>query len=224
MRLREHLCGRIITLSLDEILCVGSKSVVSMNLTTCVLKKEADMCEERSDPGVIRSYDFVYVFGGAYHTKSSEKFSYIQGNWKKLPDMDSPRSKFTPALYNNDIYLCDTYTRDDYTTTRSPVSSFNIITETYTVYSVTIPTLFANPSVAFIDGGKLYVVMNPKKLFWWRVGSSLPFNVVRNQKNVLEGNSCTEVLQVERSVYWTDYMTKRVVKFDLDTLEYDNCT
>jgi hypothetical protein len=166
----------------------------------------------------------VYVFGGGYNTKSSEKFSNIQGNWKKIADMDAPRSGFTLALYNNDIYLCDTNTRDWHTTTRSPDSSFNIITETYTVYSVTIPTQFENPSVTFIDGGKLYVVMNPKKLFWWRVGSSLPFNVVRNQKNVLEGNSCTEVLQVERNVYWTDITTKRVVNLDLDTLEYDYCT
>ena len=226
VQLGETPVGCIIAhMSFEEILCVGtyptSKSVSSVHLIACVLKKEADMSEPRNSPGVIRAYDFVYVFGGytgRLITASSEKFSITHRDWKQLPDMNSPRVYFSPALYNNDIYLCDP-------ATQSTLSSFNIITETYTVHSVTIPTVPTNASVSFIAGEELFVVMLPCTVFRWRLGSPFPFVIVESKERKLQGFSCTEVLQIDRSIYWTDYNAKRVIKFGLDTLlDYDYCT
>ena len=78
-----------------------------------------------------------------------------------------------------------------------------------------------NASVAFIASGELVVAMHPHSVLRWRVGSAFPFVIIEKSEKKLQGFSCTEVVQVGRSVFWTDYNAKKVVKFDLDTLDYD---
>lgn len=224
VQMRETVVGCIIThMSFWEILCVGtyptSVSTSSVNLTTFVLKKEADMRERRNCPGVIRVNDWVYVFGGYSGgpiTTSSEKFSIEKRFWKKLPDMDVPRVYFSPALHHYDIYLCDA-------AAQSRLSSFNIISEAYTTHSVAIPIMQTNASLTFIVEEELIVALGPSTVLRWRVGSSFPFVIAGNNAN-LQGFSCTEVVQVGRSVYWTDYNAKKVVEFHLDTLNYHYST
>jgi len=222
VRMTETVVGSIIAhISPIEILCVGtyptSTSASSVHLETCVLKKEAPMSEKRNCPGVIRVSAFVYVFGGYTGgpiTTSSEKFSISMRNWKKLPNMDAPRVYFSPAVYNYDIYLCDVVSQPR-------LSSFNTISETYKVHSVTIPTMQTNASVAFIVEGELIAAVHPHNVLRWRLGSAFPFVVVGNEGKNLQGFSCTEVVQLDRNVFWTDYNAKKVIKFDLDTLNYD---
>ena len=222
VQMKESVVGCIIAhMNFWEILCVGtyptSTSVSSVNLRTFVLKKEEDMRDKRNCPGVIRVNDWVYVFGGYSGgpiTTSSEKFSINERFWKKLPDMDLPRVYFSPVLHRYDIYLCDA-------AAHTCLSSFNIISETYTSHSVAIPSMQTNASVAFIASGELVVAMHPHSVLRWRVGSAFPFVIIEKSEKKLQGFSCTEVVQVGRSVFWTDYNAKKVVKFDLDTLDYD---
>ena len=217
----QPIVGCIVThMSTWEILCVGtyptSPSVTSVELVSFKLQKEADMCVSRNCPGVIRVKEFVYVFGGYSGgpiTTSSEKFSSKQRNWMRLPDMDYPRVYFSPAHHGDEIYLCDAASQPALTT-------FNVVSEVYKQLSVRIPAMQANASVAFIVNGELYAAMLPHDVIRWRLRSTFPFVATRASDQSLQGFSCTEVVHEGKSVYWTDYNAKKIVKFDLHTLDY----
>ena len=217
--LKETITGCITThMSYWEILCVGtypkSTSVSSVDLKTYIVKQEAAMKLPRNCPGVIKAGDFVYIFGGfigGFITRESEKFSITTRSWTKIPEMDQTRVYFTPALHLNEIYLCDA-------SSHPSISSFNITTETYTVYSSFIPAINTNASVSFIVDGELIVALNNHSCLKWSLGSSEPCTAVSYSQRKGQGFSCTETVQVGRVVYWADYNAKKIVSFELDTL------
>ena len=199
-----------------EILCIGSYpasvSVSSMDLTTSTLTTEAPMCTSRNSPGVIKACDYIYVFGGVvdnFPLTSSEKFNISTRQWSQIPDMDLPRYCFIPTVYRWDIYLYSAFTHPELT-------SFNIHTQTYTPYPVPSIATAMYVSVAFIVDTDLYIVGNMHVLKWV-IGVSETFTVRNYWNRRSWAYSCTETVRVERSVYWSDYSTKKITEFDLNT-------
>ena len=206
-----------------EIICVGaypkSTSVSSVDLTTSTVTKEASMQVSRACPGIINVRGHIYVFGGLIDGEDvlrCEKFSIKARQWTFIPDMDEPRIYFTPAVHLCFIYLCSLFEGES-------ISSFHTPTEQYTQHPLTIPDINTYTSVSFIVDTHIYVLGNEDSFLVWELGSREGFKEIRYARRNSPAFSCTEVVKVGKGVYWTDYNTKNVVRFDLETgsLEFD---
>ena len=222
VRPREILeAAMVVHINKWEVLCIGtcpeSPSVSSVNLKTFVITKEAPMFTLRNYPGTINAEGFVYVFGGYLvngMTRASEKFSITSRSWTQIPEMDSYRVYFTPARHHSDIYLCSP--------ANSPaLSSYSILTGTYTVHPQLLPQVSTDTCVAFVVGDELFVSGNTSHFLKWQVGSAQPFAKVKYSKITGGSASCTETVLLGRAVYWADNASQAIVWFDLDTFSLD---
>ena len=202
-----------------EVLCVGSypssASAVSVQLRTCVMRWESPMSSARNSPGVITAAASVYVFGGygsGYATSNCQKLSIATRKWSQLPHMDQPRAYFTPARYLSEIYLCDA-ARHNFC-----VSSFDLNTEQFKVHSQIQQRIWTNASLSLIVNDTLMVILQSRDILQWKLDCPEQVTVLISPSKNCQGFSCTETVQIEKTVYWIDYNSKKLVKFDTDTL------
>lgn len=154
------------------VVCVGGREtsgVASLDVFTQVVTPLRPMLSVRSFPGVVKVADLLYIFGGEAggDLVESEVYSLGRRPSRALPNMQHPRSMFSPCVYAGDILLPG----------GSPViESFHIHTETYT----SLPVSFPFPglaSVSVIVGDELLSLCLLNQVGKWKLGSSGDFQV-----------------------------------------------
>lgn len=91
----------------QQYLIVHQHNVFLLDLESKRVMLKQHTIRSRVWAGVIRHGCFVYVFGGRGE-KSAEKYDLALNKWIQLPEMHQDRSKFSPALYKESVYLIDT--------------------------------------------------------------------------------------------------------------------
>lgn len=131
---------------------VGLRSKVSRTAyivdTTGGVKRLVDMQTPRAYAGVVGFQGSPYVFGGinclCEPIKQSQHFS--ESAWTNLPNMNAPRSNFTPCILQQRLYLCGCGSIDVY----------NLNTNSMRLLSITLPE--PSPCVACLLGEEMVVL------------------------------------------------------------------
>lgn len=167
-----------IELEKNALMCIGgypaSQTVSMLNLRSLTFTTLQDLLVQRCAPGVARTDDNVYAFGGrdAFNTalKSCEKWSIAKQTWQPIASMQHPRSDFTPCTHRLLFYLVDHSVRT--------IETFSPQTEKFALLPITLPVrlqLLA-ASVAFVADGEL-CLLSYKQIARWRIESELEFRL-----------------------------------------------
>jgi hypothetical protein len=167
-----------IELEENALMCIGgypaSQTANMLNLRSFTFTALQDLLVQRCAPGVARTDDCVYAFGGrdAFNTalKSCEKWNIAKQTWQLIAPMQHPRSDFTPCTYRLLFYLVDHSVR--------AIETFSPQTEEFAVLPITLPVrlqLLA-ASVAFVADGEL-CLLSYKQIARWKIESELEFRL-----------------------------------------------
>ena len=158
--------GSFCFLDTNSLLCAGaspfSAATYNLYIPSRVLTLLQPMRTARNCLGLVKSDSrlcstgpTVFAFGGynqSTQLTSCEKFTISTKAWTPLKDMANPRGVFSPCEYKDQIYLADTYP------SHRVIEIFDIATENFAVFPVSLPTTLANYSAAFILDGELTIL------------------------------------------------------------------
>ena len=195
--------GRYCFVGRHEVIYVGgrpnSASTVLVSIPGGQVRPGTDMCAGRSDPGIVKYRQSVYVFGGfdgQRPVSACEKYAIQRQSWTELPSMPRPLQYiFTPCRFREDIYLpvCDR---------SSLLTVFTTTSDSFRDLTVHLPMLTGH-SVSFIARGELVVVSGSRGVGKWRVQGDNCFTVKGLDDRILTDFSvqCRPVV-VGENVYW----------------------
>ena len=204
----------------DSVLClVGGNPPLStayiLSLSKSTVTEIQPMTTPRILPGVIKTGNFAYLFGGGDGIKAitaSEKLDTVEKSWSVLPDMNHPRSGFSPCFFEDEIYL------PDVGHSHRVIETFSVISEKYRILGVALPSSLSNSSVAFVAEGEMVVVTYSKQVGRWRIGTEEEFRTKSlSMRDYHSGLSNIPPVKIGRDVYWVRWNDGAPVKFNLDS-------
>ena len=199
-------------------LCIGSdppaRTVIGVDIRTAEVREWTAMTYSRAWAGVILWRNSVYVFGGnnAPPRKEAERFNPATNAWTELPSMSTPKAAFTPLHYLNKFYLIASGIGT------APIETFDPETETYDTLGVSIPgTGFE--TISFARGAEIVIVHYEGVLLRW---DPMQTSYLQTALSMYESGvtfTSLPVFRFSECVYWMNYLTGKLVKFDLGTCE-----
>jgi hypothetical protein len=196
----------------DTVVCLGgfppSSMVFTLNLRHREILSLRGMQAERCLCGAIKAGLYIYVFGSYPGNTSCEKLAIREERWCGLPSMSTIRYAFSPALYQQTIYLPDVF--------KSPTfEAFSLTSETFSTLPIDLLVL-GSFSVAFFAESKLVIVACSGHVATWKVGSLEPFVVAPCKlPSKIAAVSNTPPVCHRGSFYWVQNSTGALVKFSL---------
>jgi len=192
--------GSFIELNPTTLLCIGSYPpttiVYALDLATFQLSNLKALNTALSAPGLAKTSECVYVFGGwsgFSNLRGCEKYCLVDSRWKALGAMAYPRAYFTPCYYGFLIYLVANCSED-----HRVIESFDSQTEEFTVLALALPQQLklGLGSVAFVARGELCLVTYRKQLAQWNVEKETEFRLLEAERWCCS-TQCPRVMESE---------------------------
>jgi hypothetical protein len=178
--------GSYIELCQEAAICVGgyppTTAAYELDLGSFQLRRLAPLSTTLSAPGLAKSSQCVYVFGGwsgFANLNCCEKYCLVDRKWRTLGDMAYPRAYFTPCHHRFLIYLVSNSSED-----HRAIESFNSQTEGFAVLSLSLPLhlKLGLGSVAFVADGELCLMTYRKQLVRWNVESDGEIRLIEAER------------------------------------------
>lgn len=218
------LSGRGIVLLSDTIAllvgnCMSENFARTVNIWTGQIHREAAMLQGRSNPGVLKYQQNVWVFGGCDQLtplRSVESFHLIKRRWSPALSMFFPRAYFTPCEYQGWIYLADACRRKKQIEVFHPVQMF------YKLLPLELHSE-AVQSVSFVYDQHL-IFINYKQSGQWHLNSNdkglQGFGSYPSDPSLCYTSGIS--VSQEGAVYWISEGSE-LVKFDIKSKELKRC-
>lgn len=176
----------------------ASASAYLINWKEGEVYNRSTMIGGRAFPGITKVEQHVYVFGGCSpDLLTCEKMDIESASWSACASMSRCRSRFTPCVYQHDIYLADYRS-----ICRGLIEFFSIDSNTYT--NIRFEIKYQRPyedrktftssldnneySSSFIIDGTLMILAN-NQVRRWKMSSSYILEVVAFKGDISQGNS-----------------------------------
>ena len=186
--------------------CPASPDTKLIDVGTGNISQLQMMAVPRWAPGLIKYGDFAYVFGGV-GLKSSEKLPLSSKAWQSLPDMQEPRSYFTPCISSDRIYL---------PASQQAVEVFTPYSESFSVLPIVLSQL-TGASVALVRYGKLTVITSDYQVARCRLGEDrVEFD--QFPANGDPPSSQCPAIRYGRELFFVFWKTGRVNAFNVSSL------
>lgn len=165
------------------------RQCVLVNTTSGQITDLPSLTSGRSNPGIVYSDNFLYLFGGFQSggdskPKSGEKFALRTQVWTEFQDkMQSVRYQFSPCEYQRKIYLAGGWET-------TGVELFDIQTERFSALKLTLPKPFG--TTALVNNNDL-IILQDSVCIRWRIGSTNPATSTPIGLSVKDSNVCPQV-------------------------------
>lgn len=209
--------GSFCFIDTNSLLCVGAESTsaatYNLDIPSRLLTQFAPMNAARNCAGIIKvtsSSPSVYAFGGWNQDTvlaSCEKFEITTKTWTRLRDMGYARGAFSPCLFEDKIYLADTFQQ------HHVIETFHVPTEAFAIFPVTLASL-SNYSAAFIRDGELIILTYSRQIGKLRLKTETQFRV---SQSIRECRSSCPPLIVGDLVYLAARDSGQLLTFSLSS-------
>lgn len=179
-----------------SVLCVGGTTPTSQARIVLFLHKtveELPPCPALlSHPGLALHDSNVYIFGGTPpNHRGCLKLCFPSPHWLSLCSMSQPRSRFTPCVFHQYIYLIDI-------SNGSRIEAFDTVSKKYKRVKLDM-LLDPDYSISWIDKGEI-VILTQDEVVSWRPGGSYTSGLfVQCRQEVI--SNCPPVVQ-DSKTYW----------------------
>jgi len=179
----------------------------------------AEMATAVGYSGIIRVYNWVYVFGGYNHQTSicaSTKYSLKSTIWNPLFPMSIPKAGFSPCFFHPNIYLIEICQYQG-------AEKFHIQSETYTALHVALPSTVYASSYNVLIGREMLFLSSDMKIRKWNVETGTVSTAVFGGRCPGEGlcSNCPPVCWGNK-VYFVQVDTGKICTYSLISSTLDS--
>lgn len=167
----------------------SERQCVHVNTASGQVMDLPSLTSGRSNPGIVYSEEFVYLFGGFQsggNTKltSGEKLALRTQTWTEFRDkMQTVRYQFSPCEHQRKIYLAGGWDTQG-------VEIFDIQTERFSALKMTLPKPFGTTAIAHNND---LLILQDSVCIRWRIGSTNAAVSTPIDLSVKDSNVCPQV-------------------------------